>query len=373
VLDYAYVVNKCATYSNFSLWITSNSVSSKKTSYDFSRGRLRTVRMLRSVSDGRVTRDRQKEQVQNETPAGTSLLTDRITVQTLRDFLSDENKPADLGPVDLLQMVYLMLRKAEDGGIVDSQQTLARRLGCSVKTIGRSQKLLASKVEFIARVRRKGRTSELTINVENIPAEAPLRLILTEEATRLAAWYKGELKKRHRKKFQKRFTEHNMVTAQRILNDCGGDVDLAKSLVEFALDPGMYRIAAMKGLYTLFERWPRLKRSYAARHPEAPPIAPPVPSPLLDPKAVSTAPLTVKQLTRAVADKLKLRPGEQAAWEATLGKLSDAGTSLEHLEAVIKFALKVTSEETVRIEGASGFVAHFATLNELMQQSKEAV
>jgi len=317
------------------------------------------------VPHGRVNRDRQKVHVQNETSAGINLLTDKLTVETIRNFLADEHKPQDLEPVDLLFMVYLMLRKAEDGGIQDSQQTLARRFGCSVKTIWRSQNRLKSKSnsDYIACVRRVGRTSEVSLNVENIPAEKSLRLLLSEEATRLAAWYKGELQKRHRKKFPKRFTEQNTPTAQRILNDCGGNVDLAKRLLEFALGPSMYRKAAMNGLYKLFERWPKVKRSYAAYNPDLPSIP--------EPQSVPTPVPTVENLTKIVAAKFKLGPTEQAAWQATLQRLSDAGNSVDHLQAVFSFSLKAIGEEDSRSGGAAMFEKHFSTLNELMQQSQQ--
>lgn len=316
------------------------------------------------VPHGRVNRDRQKAHVQNETYAGGSLLTDKLTLEIIRNFLADEHKPQDLDPVDLLMVVYMMARKAEDGGITDSQQLIARRMNCSPLTIGRSQKRLKAKANYITCVRRKGRTSELTINAANIPAEEPLRILVTEEATRLAAWYKGELQKRHRKKFQKRFTEHNAYTAQRILNDCGGDVDLAKRLIEFALDPGLYRKAAMQGLYRLYGKWPRLKNSYRAGNPESPPMPEPQPG------IPESAP-TIENLTKTLAARFTLGPTEQAAWQATLQRLSDAGNSIDHLQAVFSFSLNAIGEENSRSGGAAMFEKHFSTLAELMQQSEQ--
>jgi len=304
------------------------------------------------------------ENVQNETSAGTGLLTDKLTLETIRNYFADENKPSGLGPVDHLLMVYLMSRKAEDGGITDSQQTLARRFGCSVRTVSRSLELLQQS-KYASRIRRKGRTAELILNVENIPAEAPLRLRLTEEATHLAAWYKIELKKKHRKKFPKRFTEQNTATAQRILNDCGGDVDLAKRILEFALGPCMYQRAARNSLYKLFERWPKVKNSYRAYNPGSPPIP--------EPQAVPTMPdLTVQSLSKSVAAQFNVGSTDQAAWQATLQRLSDAGNSVVHLQAVITFALTAMGEDTVKGEGAAGFEKHFAAISEAMHQSKEA-
>ena len=295
----------------------------------------------------------------NDKPAGKNLLSNQVTVETIRNFLADEHKPTDLEPIDLLHMVYLMLRKAEDGGILDSQQLIARRLNCSVHTISRSQKrLAASKLDYIARTRRKGRTSELSINIDKIPAEEPLRVMLSDDAARLAALYSIQLRTRRvRRKFPKHFVDLQKVSAQRILNTCSGNLELAQRMIEHSLDMPLHRGKASKSLYHLFGIWPKVQQSYAVSLRNSP--QEPTPS------------VTIEKLTRAVL-KLDLTANTQQEWAATIKSLSERGNSPDHIRAVFKRRRETAGDDAMRVEGAAGFEQNFAALSAAMQQSKEA-
>jgi hypothetical protein len=219
-----------------------------------------------------------------------SLNNDSITVKTIRDFIDNRSKPAKLKPIDLLYLTHLMVRKAEDHGITDSNLTLSQKLNCDLKTIVRSRERLV-KAGYITAERRKGRSSAVSINTANVPAEATLRSKLTPAAKSIAAKYQTLLRRLGKKKFPKYFFDNQVPSAQRILDSCGGNETLAASIIEFAVKSSVHRRFARKSLYELFRRWQKVKSAFDATNAVAPvPIAvieptPPVPIPPVEPIA----------------------------------------------------------------------------------------
>lgn len=200
------------------------------------------------------------------TGTATGLLTDNVTVASIRDFLSNETKPEYLEPVDIIHVIYLMARKAEDHGIIDSKLTLSKRFNCSPSTVVRSRERL-QKAGYIGVERRRGRTNSTAINVENLPAEATLRSKITPEAERLAERYCAGLIKLGKKKFSKYFKSNQIPTAQRVLDSCQGDIVLATNLIDHALDNPTHSKKAKKSLYELFGRWSKVQQTYADANP----------------------------------------------------------------------------------------------------------
>jgi len=187
---------------------------------------------------------------------------DTTTLETLRKFLSTQKDPQTT-PVDVLQIIYLIAHKAEDHYACPSQQTLARSFGCDTRTILRSQERLARK-GWIAATPRRGLTSMCSLNVEAIPAEEKLRSQVTDGARALAFRYQQALKKwTGRKRFPKLWLQHQFFNAQRMLDDCSGDVEKVAMLIGFALSRPEFHKKAAKSLYTLFARWQQVKTKYA--------------------------------------------------------------------------------------------------------------
>jgi hypothetical protein len=196
-----------------------------------------------------------------------SLITDSVTLQSLRDFLISE-KPSSITPVDVLHVVHLITRKAEDHQIYDSQQTLARAFACDVKTVVRSQKRL-EKLRWLSRPQRRGRTNALSLNYENIPSEKSVRTLVTQNARHLSARYQNDLRRMGlKKKFPKTWLERQFLSAQRILDKCDGDVDLAARIIGHALNNPRHRNKSKKSLYEVLGQWHKVKHSYDAEHPE---------------------------------------------------------------------------------------------------------
>jgi hypothetical protein len=189
-----------------------------------------------------------------------NLIDDKTTVATLRNLLKS-TKPPGIGPVDILHIVRLILSKAEDHPVFDSQQTLAEAFGVDTKTIVRSQKRLV-KVGWLSRPARKGRTNALSLNFEQIPAEEPLRLKITPTAKKVAGIYYNALKKRGRKKFHKHWVEQQTPSAQRILDRCGGDLAVVSAILDHALTWPTHKAKSAKGLYVVVGRWEKIMKTY---------------------------------------------------------------------------------------------------------------
>jgi hypothetical protein len=189
---------------------------------------------------------------------------DTTTLETIRKFLASE-KPTCITPVDILQMIHFISRKAEDHDIFDSQQTLARMFSADARTIQRSQERLASpEIDWIARPHRRGKTNAIAIKYENVPAEEILRLKITDEAKQISLRYQQALK-RLRKKFPAHWLPQQFPSAQRILNECDGDVELAARLIGHALSHPAHAAKSRQSLYHLYGRWKRILETYSAQ------------------------------------------------------------------------------------------------------------
>ena len=190
---------------------------------------------------------------------------DTTTLHTLRNFLSSA-KPTSITPVDILLVAHLISRKAEDHPIYDSQQTLARMCNVNWRTIQRSLERLASKeIDWISSPQRRGKTNALSLKYMNIPAEDTLRLKLTADAKQVAFRYQQAMKKFGRMKFPAQWLAQQFVSAQRILNACNGDMELAAQIVNHAINHQKYGQRSRQSLYHLYGLWPKVLTSYTEK------------------------------------------------------------------------------------------------------------
>jgi hypothetical protein len=192
----------------------------------------------------------------------TALLNNSSTLATIRNFLASE-KPANITPLDILQMIHFMSCKAEDHDTFYFQQTLARMFNTDPRSVARSQQRLASpEIDWIARPKRRGKTNAVSIRFQNVPAEEILRLKITPEAHKLALRYQTGVRKCGRKKFPAQWLPQQFLSAQRILNECDGDIEFAARMIGHALgDPRHYK-RAMLGLYHVYGRWRKIQATY---------------------------------------------------------------------------------------------------------------
>lgn len=193
------------------------------------------------------------------------MIDDTTTLNTIRNFIAAD-KPACITPVDILQMIHFISRKAEDHDIYDSQQTISKMFNADTRTIARSQERLASReINWIARPQRRGRTNAISIKYENVPAEEILRLKIADAAKQLALRYQVAVKKFGRRKFSAQWLPQQFLSAQRILNECNGDVELAARIIGHAMSHQKHGKKSRQSLYHLYGRWDKILESFSAK------------------------------------------------------------------------------------------------------------
>ena len=182
---------------------------------------------------------------------------------TVTRFLASPSKHPDLKPIDILIVAHLMTRKAEDHCVWPSHLTLARMFNTDDKTVSRSLVRL-TRVGYVSQQHRKGRTSFYALNYEVIPGEESLKTKISQPAKALAAKYQMLLQKKGRKKFPKLWLSQQFLCAQRIIDKCKGDAEVALKVIEFALAQKMFQKRASKSLYNLFRLWKQIAPAYNA-------------------------------------------------------------------------------------------------------------
>jgi hypothetical protein len=308
------------------------------------------------------------------------VLTDTHTVAAIRALLAAE-KPESCTPLELLHVVHLLVAK-EDHPNHASQVTLSNRLCADVRTIQRCQNTL-EKRGWIAKRERRGRSNAMTLLYENLPTAEFHRTIISDAARNLAGQYQGILRQRRiRQRFPKGWLGQQHLSAQKVINECGGDSELAFKVIDHALRHPKHRKRAAESLYNLRTRWKQVKESFCAEHPgafttvtatvparvhDAPttnalPASAPAPAPA---PVKPTALVCPDSIASDVANLLGM-PGKACAWMVVVSHLEDKKHTREHIARVAAFAYAKFGKETMTKEGPTGFERHFALIESMM-------
>jgi hypothetical protein len=198
-----------------------------------------------------------------------SLLNDHQVNALALAFLEAE-KPKGITPPDVLLVTKLIHRRAFDHPINDSQHTLAKSMGCDIRTVARSlERLTSPSINWVARSKRQGYSDGLTLLHDNLPLAEKDKLQITAAAKKLAGKYHEALTKRGHKKRPKGWLSQQFVSAQRILNDCGGDFRLACAIISHALGTPAHKVSSRKSLYHICVRWKHIGATFAAEQAAA--------------------------------------------------------------------------------------------------------
>lgn len=187
------------------------------------------------------------------------MIDDTTALESIRRFIQAE-KPAGVTAIDILQIVHLLSKKAPDHPVYDSQLTLSQYFGCDIQTTRRSQDRL-SKLGWLARPQRRGKTNALSLLYQNIPSQEIIRRKITPQAKQLAFAYKQALQ--GRKRFPKGWLDQQHLSAQRILELCSGDERLAATLIDFACLHPTFGKRSRQSLYQLLRLWKKITASYS--------------------------------------------------------------------------------------------------------------
>jgi biotin operon repressor len=193
---------------------------------------------------------------------------DKHLVQVLQRLYAAEDKPQNLGPIDLALLTRTLLQHGEEDVLYVSQDTLATQLGCSPDTIGRATARL--KDLGWLEVRSGGyqqRTNLYSVNVEKLPQAAALvKTIIGAEAKKLAWNYGSTLKINSRKKgVLKGWVLRWSFHVQRLLNQVGGDSHKVLAVINHCWNHPTnsdWRKRAQTGPHKLRRVWARAVADY---------------------------------------------------------------------------------------------------------------
>jgi len=182
----------------------------------------------------------------------------------LRTFLSAEDKPSEVLPIDLLLVTRLLLQGSDEQATYLSQATLATQLKCGDDAIAQSQKRL-EKLGWLSVSRRKhqGRTNRCVVLDEKLPAADLRKPVVSPEAKQIAVSYYRWLRTRH-KKPTKGFLQTAPHTIQGLIKRTGGDAKRVYAVIYFAMTnpERKYLARAEKGPSELKKYWPTLMADY---------------------------------------------------------------------------------------------------------------
>lgn len=187
-------------------------------------------------------------------------------LETVRRLLAnDEGRPEGLLSVDLLLIVRLLLQDGDERPVYTSQGTLARELGCSENTI-RLASIRLRQAGWLELETGKGRwkPNRYFVLLEKLPLEAKLRrTVVSDAAAMLAKNYMNEQRKaKPRRIFRKGTEQRYAYRLQTLLDKCGGDEQLLRQRIRFALRTEKYRAAALRGPHVIRRSWKSLTADY---------------------------------------------------------------------------------------------------------------
>jgi len=197
----------------------------------------------------------------------------------LRGLLCCEELPADCLPIDLLQIVKVLVQQAAGGEVAVAHNALAQHLSCSESVIKRSQTRLK---DFgwlaVHSGKRRAHPNKLTVLTDALPVGDLTRTVVSEEAKTLAVRYGSGLRSINKKRrlfkgWQGRFAH----TLQLFLTKCDGDAAKLTSVVNFAFDTPLYFKRAVRGPHALRPCWKGLLKAHddaERQQREAPPTPP---------------------------------------------------------------------------------------------------
>jgi Helix-turn-helix domain len=193
------------------------------------------------------------------------------TLVTLQKLFFSEEKPEDLTPLDICLVAYLLLRQTETHHIYDSQETLARRVGCGRVAVAKSLRRLESlgwitiknRNEFNPKTKRRGidKTAGLSVNADKLPSKGSNHSKPSPEAKELSARYVAALRNKGCK-LDRNFAGRQEHSAQRLFELLGHDWELVRAIVNYAFKTEKFKKTVFDSLYKVQLRLKTIRRAY---------------------------------------------------------------------------------------------------------------
>jgi len=212
--------------------------------------------------------------------------------EVMRGLLQSEGRPEEIGPEDILLVGCLLLHGADEKPVRMSGSTISMSLGCSESPLKISVRRLVA-VGWIAKVSGKGRKNPnlYSVMIDKLPVADELKRTFISPAMRtLAAQYSIAIKvstSGKKRRFTKAHIQRMAFTLQTFLDKhCGGDEQLLRGAVNFALSSVAYQVKARRGPHELRRVFKKMLAAYqAAATPAAQQPAPAATPTKQDPEA----------------------------------------------------------------------------------------
>jgi hypothetical protein len=191
---------------------------------------------------------------------------DTTLLRLLRDlFASKDEKPKDIGPVELALTARLLLQQADERPAYPSVGTLALELGCSERTVDRAVDVL-SKAGWVSKETGAGRwqPNKYFVLLSALPVHVDLRTpSVSEDAKTLATHFlKLQRQWQPKRSFRKGTEQRYSYRFQTLLKKCDGSKFLLVEILNFALQHPLFTAHAHAGPHKLRKVWRSLEKAY---------------------------------------------------------------------------------------------------------------
>jgi biotin operon repressor len=188
-------------------------------------------------------------------------------LEVIRKLLaSQDGKPEELLPVDILLTIRLLLQHADEQPVRLSQGTLALELGCTESTIQKSgERLELAGWATVETGRGRWMPNKYFVILDKLPLAELRRTVVSEVATKLAQDYMVSQSKAQPKRKLRRGSEQRYAfRLQTLIDRHKGDEGLVRRILRFALASPKYRSAALRGPHVIRRSWKSLEKDFNA-------------------------------------------------------------------------------------------------------------
>jgi hypothetical protein len=192
---------------------------------------------------------------------------ERKLLEVIRKLLASQDaKPEELLPVDLLLLIRLLLQHADEQPVRLSQGTLALELGCTENTIREAgNRLEIAGWTTVETGKGRWNPNKYFVILEKLPLAGLQRTVVSEAATKLAKDYVAtQIKAKPKRKLRRGSEQRYAFRLQTLIDRHDGDEGLVRKILRFALSSPKYGAAALRGPHIIRRSWKSLVKDFNA-------------------------------------------------------------------------------------------------------------
>jgi hypothetical protein len=188
-------------------------------------------------------------------------------LEVIRKLLASQDaKPEELLPVDLLLIIRLLLQHADEQPVRLSQGRLALEFGCTENTIREAgNRLELAGWATVETGKGRWMPNKYFVVLEKLPLAELQRTVVSDAATKLAKDYVvSQIKAQPKRKLRRGSEQRYAFRLQTLIDRHKGDEGLVRKILRFALDSPKYRVAALRGPHVIRRSWKSLEKDFTA-------------------------------------------------------------------------------------------------------------